>query len=142
MCRVTCWPTFRPFSGPSTSCSGRSIGDFGAAYVRPPPGPAETQPKAFAFSAHNAQWAGHEIAKYPEGRQASAVIPLLWRAQEQVGGWVPQKAIEHVAEVLKMPYIRVLEIATFYTMFQLEPVESISYSSAARRRASSAAPTH
>jgi NADH-quinone oxidoreductase subunit E len=84
--------------------------------------PPEIQPKAFSFSADNAQWAGHEIAKYPEGRQASAVIPLLWRAQEQVGGWVPQKAIEHVADVLKMPYIRVLEIATFYTMFQLEPV--------------------
>ena len=84
--------------------------------------PSEIQPKAFSFSADNAQWAGHEIAKYPEGRQASAVIPLLWRAQEQVGGWVSQKAIEHVAEVLKMPYIRVLEIATFYTMFQLEPV--------------------
>src|SRR5438105_7741253 len=84
--------------------------------------PVEVQPKAFAFMADNAQWAGQEIAKYPEGRQASAVIPLLWRAQEQAGGWVPQKAIEHVAEVLHLPYIRVLEIATFYTMFQLEPV--------------------
>ncbi len=84
--------------------------------------PPEIQPRAFSFSADNAEWAGHEIAKYPEGRQASAVIPLLWRAQEQVGGWVPQKAIEHVAEVLHLPYIRVLEIATFYTMFQLEPV--------------------
>src|SRR5437868_5173500 len=84
--------------------------------------PAEVQPKAFAFSADNAEWAGHEMAKYPEGRQDSAVIPLLWRAQAQAGGWVPQKAIEHVAELIGEPYIRVLEIATFYTMFNLEPV--------------------
>ncbi|GGC56113.1 hypothetical protein GCM10010994_13780 [Chelatococcus reniformis] len=84
--------------------------------------PAEIQPPSFAFSAENAVWAGHQIAKYPDGRQASAVIPLLWRAQKQAGGWVPQKAIEHVAEVLGMGYIRVLEIATFYTMFNLVPV--------------------
>jgi NADH-quinone oxidoreductase subunit E len=62
------------------------------------------------------------MAKYPEGRQQSAVIPLLWRAQEQAGGWLPQRAIEHVAEVLRMANIRVLEVATFYTMFNLEPV--------------------
>ena len=60
--------------------------------------------------------------KYPPGRQASAVIPLLWQAQEQAGGWLPQKAIEAVADKLGMPYIRVLEVATFYTMFALEPV--------------------
>ncbi|CAL8981146.1 NADH-quinone oxidoreductase chain 2 [Rhodoplanes serenus] len=84
--------------------------------------PAEKQPKEFAFTAENLDWAKGQIAKYPEGRQASAVIPLLWRAQEQAGGWVPQKAIEHVADVLSMPYIRVLEVATFYTMFNLEPV--------------------
>ena len=60
--------------------------------------------------------------KYPPGRQASAVIPLLWRAQEQDGGWLPKPAIEHVAEMLDMPQIRVLEVATFYTMFQLAPV--------------------
>jgi len=79
------------------------------------------QPKEFAFSADNLAWARKQIAKYPEGRQASAVIPLLWRAQEQVG-WLPQKAIEHVAEVLGMARIRVLEVATFYTMFNLAPV--------------------
>src|SRR6266568_3293884 len=79
------------------------------------------QPKEFAFSADNLVWAKIQIAKYPEARQASAVIPLLWRAQEQVG-WLPQKAIEHVAEVLGMARIRVLEVATFYTMFNLEPV--------------------
>jgi NADH-quinone oxidoreductase subunit E len=80
------------------------------------------QPKEFAFTADNLVWAKKQIAKYPEGRQQSAVIPLLWRAQEQAGGWLPQKAIEHVAEVLGMARIRVLEVATFYTMFNLEPV--------------------
>ena len=80
------------------------------------------QPKEFAFTAENLAWAKKQIAKYPEGRQASAVIPLLWRAQEQAGGWLPQKAIEHVADVLGMANIRVLEVATFYTMFNLAPV--------------------
>jgi NADH-quinone oxidoreductase subunit E len=84
--------------------------------------PIEQQPKSFAFTPANAEWAKQQIAKFPEGRQASAVIPLLWRAQEQAGGWVPQKAIEHVAEILGMAKIRVLEVATFYTMFNLEPV--------------------
>jgi NADH-quinone oxidoreductase subunit E len=80
------------------------------------------QPKEFAFTADNRAWADRQIAKYPQGRQQSAVIPLLWRAQEQAGGWLPQKAIEHVAEVLGMANIRVLEVATFYTMFNLAPV--------------------
>jgi NADH-quinone oxidoreductase subunit E len=84
--------------------------------------PAELQPKEFAFTAENLAWAKQQIAKYPEGRQASAVIPLLWRAQEQAGGWTSQKAIEYVAEMLGMAYIRVLEVATFYTMFLLSPV--------------------
>jgi NADH-quinone oxidoreductase subunit E len=83
---------------------------------------AELQPKEFAFTAENLAWAKQQIAKYPEGRQQSAVIPLLWRAQEQAGGWTSQKAIEYVAEMLGMAYIRVLEVATFYTMFQLAPV--------------------
>jgi NADH-quinone oxidoreductase subunit E len=83
---------------------------------------AEFQPKDFAFTAENVAWAKQQIAKYPEGRQASAVIPLLWRAQEQAGGWTPKKAIEYVADLLSMPYIRVLEVATFYTMFLLSPV--------------------
>ena len=80
------------------------------------------QPKEFSFTADNFAWAREQIAKYPAGRQASAVIPLLWRAQEQSGGWLPQKAIEYVAVVLDMPRIRVLEVATFYTMFNLAPV--------------------
>ena len=84
--------------------------------------PPELQPKDFAFKAENLAWAKQQIAKYPEGRQASAVIPLLWRAQEQSGGWLPQKAMEYVAEMLGMAKIRVLEVATFYTMFLLQPV--------------------
>ena len=84
--------------------------------------PPELQPKEFAFTAANLEWSKRETAKYPEGRQASAVISLLWRAQEQNGGWLPQKAIEYVAELLGMAKIRVLEVATFYTMFLLSPV--------------------
>jgi NADH-quinone oxidoreductase subunit E len=84
--------------------------------------PPDLQPKEFAFTAENRAWAEQQIRKYPPGRQQSAVIPLLWRAQEQAGGWLPQKAIEHVAEVLDMARIRVLEVATFYTMFLLSPV--------------------
>ncbi len=84
--------------------------------------PAAEQPASFAFSPENAEWAKGQIEKYPEGRQASAVIPLLWKAQEQNGGWLPRAAIEAVAAELGMPHIRVLEVATFYTMFALEPV--------------------
>jgi NADH-quinone oxidoreductase subunit E len=84
--------------------------------------PTDIQPKSFAFSPENVEWAKRQIEKYPQGRQASAVIPLLWRAQEQSGGWVSQKAIEYVAGLLDMPPIRVLEVATFYTMFNLAPV--------------------
>src|SRR5262249_32040018 len=83
---------------------------------------AAIQPKSFAFTVENLDWAKGEIAKYPEGRQASAILALLWRAQEQAGGWLPQKAIEHVADLLGMPKIRALEVATFYTMFNLAPV--------------------
>src|ERR1043166_178017 len=84
--------------------------------------PPELQPKEFAFTAENLAWAKQQIAKYPEGRQQSAVIPILWRAQEQAGGWAPQKAIEGGADLLGMAYIRVFEVATFYTMFLLSPV--------------------
>ena len=83
--------------------------------------PPELQPKDFAFTAENAAWAKKQIAKYPEGRQQSAIIPLLWRAQEQNGGWLPEAAIRHVSEMLGMAHIRALEVATFYTMFLLEP---------------------
>lgn len=80
------------------------------------------QPASFAFTAENIAWAKTLVSKYPAGKQASAVIPLLWRAQEQNGGWVSRAAIETVAKMLDMAYIRVLEVATFYTMFQLSPV--------------------
>ncbi|MBV9632800.1 MAG: NADH-quinone oxidoreductase subunit NuoE [Xanthobacteraceae bacterium] len=84
--------------------------------------PEHLQPKEFSFTAENLAWAQNEIKKYPPGRQQSAVISLLWRAQEQCGGWLPQKAIEAVAAMLGMAKIRVLEVATFYTMFLLSPV--------------------
>ncbi|MEO0863927.1 MAG: NADH-quinone oxidoreductase subunit NuoE [Pseudomonadota bacterium] len=83
------------------------------------------QPESFAFSPANQAWAEAQMTKYPEGRQASAVIPLLWRAQEQEG-WVSRAAIEHVAAILDMAYIRVLEVATFYFMFQLQPTGSVA----------------
>ena len=84
--------------------------------------PPEQQPKEFVFSKTNAEWAKAQTGKYPPGRQQSAIIPLLWRAQEQAGGWLPEAAIRHVAEFLGMAHIRALEVATFYTMFNLEPV--------------------
>jgi NADH-quinone oxidoreductase subunit E len=83
--------------------------------------PPEQQPKDFAFTAENAAWAKEQLKKYPEGRQESAIIPLLWRAQEQNGGWLPEAAIRHVGEMLGMAHIRALEVATFYTMFLLQP---------------------
>jgi NADH-quinone oxidoreductase subunit E len=84
------------------------------------------QPDSFAFTPANLEWAKGQISKYPEGRQASAIIPLLWRAQEQEG-WLTRKAIETVADMLGMAYIRALEVATFYFMFQLQPVGSIAH---------------
>lgn len=84
------------------------------------------QPDSFAFTPANLEWAKGQISKYPEGRQASAIIPLLWRAQEQEG-WLTRPAIEHVADMLGMAYIRALEVATFYFMFQLQPVGSVAH---------------
>jgi NADH-quinone oxidoreductase subunit E len=84
--------------------------------------PPDVQPKQFAFSKENLEWAQKQVAKYPDGRQQSAIIPLLWRAQEQAGGWLPEVAIRHVADFLGMAHIRALEVATFYTMFNLSPV--------------------
>ncbi|WP_283646976.1 NADH-quinone oxidoreductase subunit E [Marinovum algicola] len=84
------------------------------------------QPESFAFTEANLAWAEAQVTKYPEGRQASAVIPLLWRAQEQEG-WLTRPAIEHVADMLGMAYIRVLEVASFYFMFQLQPVGSVAH---------------
>lgn len=83
---------------------------------------APDQAKSFAFTPENKAWADKQIKKYPEGRQASAIVPLLWRAQEQNGGHVTEPMIRVVAEMLGLSPIRVLEIATFYTMFNLKPV--------------------
>ena len=84
------------------------------------------QPDAFAFTPDNHAWAEAQITKYPEGRQASAIIPLLWRAQEQEG-WLSRAAIEHVADMLGLAYIRALEVASFYFMFQLQPTGSLAH---------------
>ncbi len=84
------------------------------------------QPESFAFTPANQAWAEAQITKYPEGRQASAVIPLLWRAQEQEG-WLSRPAIEAIAAMLGMAYIRVLEVASFYFMFQLTPTGSVAH---------------
>jgi NADH-quinone oxidoreductase subunit E len=82
----------------------------------------ENQPDSFAFTQENMDWAAAQIAKYPEGRQASAILPLLWQAQKQGGGWLSEPAIRCVADMLGMAYIRALEVATFYSMFNLSPV--------------------
>ncbi|MDV7145493.1 NADH-quinone oxidoreductase subunit E [Tropicimonas sp. TH_r6] len=84
------------------------------------------QPEGFAFTPANQEWAEAQVTKYPEGRQASAIIPLLWRAQEQEG-WLSRPAIETVADMLGMAYIRALEVATFYFMFQLQPVGKLAH---------------
>ena len=94
------------------------------------PDEAETRARwgAFAWTAENAEQAKKVIARYPEGRQASAVMPLLDLAQRQVGaetntqGWLPVPVMEYIADQLEMPYMRVYEVATFYTMYNLAPV--------------------
>ena len=83
---------------------------------------ATEQAEAFAFTAENLARTGAVIARYPDGRQASAVLPLLDIAQRQCGGWLPQTAMETVAGILAMAPIRVYEVATFHTMFNLAPV--------------------
>jgi NADH-quinone oxidoreductase E subunit len=89
-----------------------------SAAVTPPAGTHEP----FAFSAENEPKARAFLKKYPPGKQASAVLPLLALAQEQCGGWLPQPALDHVAEYLKMPRIRVYEVASFYDMYNTKPV--------------------
>jgi NADH-quinone oxidoreductase subunit E len=84
------------------------------------------QPESFAFTPENQKWAEAQTTKYPEGRQASAIIPILWRAQEQEG-WLTRPAIEYVAEMLGLAYIRALEVASFYFMFQLQPVGTVAH---------------
>ena len=88
--------------------------------------PESVQPKSFAFNAENEAWVKLLLSRYPEGRQASGVIPMLMRAQDQEG-WVSEAAIVHIAERLGMAKIRVLEVATFYTQFQLAPVGTVAH---------------
>ena len=83
--------------------------------------PAKDQPASFEWNAENKVWCEEQIRKYPEGRQASAVIPFLWRGQKQEG-WISIPMMEAIGRQLEMPYIRVYEVATFYTMFNLAPV--------------------
>jgi NADH-quinone oxidoreductase subunit E len=83
---------------------------------------AEKQTESFEFTPENKAWLDKQIAKYPDGRQASMVVPALWQAQKQHDNWLSQAAIENVADALGMAKIRVLEIATFYSMFNLAPV--------------------
>lgn len=83
--------------------------------------PARQQPDSFTWTDENKAWCETQVKKFPEGRQASAVIPFLWRAQKQEG-WISIPAMEVIASQLSMPYIRVYEVATFYTMFNLKPV--------------------
>ncbi len=87
---------------------------------------ADSQPDSFAFTAENSRWARQQIGKYPEGRQASAIIPILMRAQEQEG-WLTRPAVEAVADMLGLAHIRAYEVATFYFMFQLQPVGRIAH---------------
>ena len=86
----------------------------------------EEQPIFFSFTNKNKAWAEAQIKKYPEGREASAIIPLLWRAQEQEG-WLSKPAIEYVADLLGMAHMRALEVATFYFMFHLKPVGRVAH---------------
>ncbi len=80
------------------------------------------QPASFAFTAENEAKIPGIIAKYPKGREQSAVMPLLWMAQKQNQNWLPQAAIELVAKICNMPVIRVHEVASFYTMYNLAPM--------------------
>ena len=82
--------------------------------------PAKDQPASFGWTPENKAWCDAQMKKYPEGRQASCVIPFLWRGQKQEG-WCSIPMMETIARQLEMPYIRVYEVATFYTMFNLAP---------------------
>tara|TARA_S200000501_G_scaffold371852_1_gene415753 strand:+ start:490 stop:1125 length:636 start_codon:yes stop_codon:yes gene_type:complete len=78
--------------------------------------------KDFSFSTENLSLAEYEINKYPKGREGSAIISILWLAQKQNKGWISPQIIDYVAQFLDLPQIRVMEIATFYSMFNLSPV--------------------
>ena len=83
---------------------------------------SNVQPELFKFTGENFEKAKNEIKKYPTGRKASAVLALLYLVQNQNDNWIPLAAIKYVAALLDMPYIKVYEVATFYSMFNLSPV--------------------
>ena len=126
MAKGTCCRTSRRSSARWTSCSGRSTGES-----REP----------FAFTPENRSKAEAIVGKYPPGRQASAVLPLLLLAQEQCGAWLPQPALDYVADYLGMPGIRVYEVASFYDMFNTRPVGRVQIRCVPRRRAGCAGRT-
>ena len=82
----------------------------------------DVQPESFEFSKTNLEAANEIIKKYPVGRKKSAVMPLLYLAQRQNENWIPLAAMKYIAKYLEMPYIKVYEVATFYTMYNLAPV--------------------
>ena len=84
--------------------------------------PAKVQPKNFEFSSASLKAANEIVSKYPDGKQQSAVMALLYIAQRQNNNWIPLEAMKYIAKFLKMPYIKVYEVATFYTMYNLSPV--------------------
>ena len=84
--------------------------------------PAKDQPESFEFNASSLEAANVIVAKYPEGKQQSAVMALLYIAQKQNNNWIPLAAMKYIAKFLDMPYIKVYEVATFYTMYNLAPV--------------------
>ncbi|HIG09920.1 MAG TPA: NADH-quinone oxidoreductase subunit NuoE [Alphaproteobacteria bacterium] len=86
------------------------------------PAPDNLQPEKFAFTKENAKAINNILLKYPEGRKASALLALLDLAQRQHDNWLPKAAMSEVAKILSLPMIKVLEVATFYTMYNLYPV--------------------
>ena len=84
--------------------------------------PSKNQPENFEFNSSSLEAAKSIVAKYPEGKQQSAVMALLYIAQRQNNNWIPLAAMKYIAKFLDMPYIKVYEVATFYSMFNLEPV--------------------
>ncbi len=83
---------------------------------------SKEQPDNFEFSSDNQKIAEKIILNYPKGKQQSAVMPLLYIAQKQNNNWIPLVAMKYIAKLLKMPYIKVYEVATFYSMYNLTPV--------------------
>ena len=84
--------------------------------------PAKNQPENFEFNNSSLKAANEIVSKYPDGKQQSAVMALLYIAQRQNDNWIPLEAMKYIAKFLKMPYIKVYEVATFYTMYNLSPV--------------------